>query len=155
VLQKVVMVINVMFKKFMTWLVGEKMQVVMMDFKNWVGVPTSMIDVIDNIHIAITKPFCAFAKHYFSHKTWNYSIVTQIMVNNQKRFIDVYVGLPRSLNGSHVSMKFRLYCCPLDGIFFDMNVGSQDGLPPYLFRDKGHPLCYWLMASHKKDGKHH
>jgi len=70
VLQKVVMVINVMFKKFITWLVGEKMQVVMMDFKNWSGVP-SMIDVIDDIHIAITKPFCASVKHYFSHNMWD------------------------------------------------------------------------------------
>ncbi len=90
------MVIDVMFKKFITWLVGEKMQVVMMDFKNWRRV-LSMIDIIDNIHIAITKPSCAFVKYYFSHKTWNYNIVTQVMDDNQERFIDVYVGLLKSL----------------------------------------------------------
>ncbi len=111
------MVIDVTFRKFITWLVGEKMQVVMMDFKNWSGVP-SMIDVIDNIHIAITKPSCIFIKHYSSHKTWNYNIVTQIAVDNQERFIDVYMGLPRSLNDSHVLMKFRLYRCALHRNFF-------------------------------------
>lgn len=68
------MVIDVVFKKFITWFVREKMQVVMIDFKNWFGVP-SMIDVIDDIHIAITKPSCAFVKHCFTHKTWNYNIV--------------------------------------------------------------------------------
>jgi hypothetical protein len=130
------------------------MQVVTMDFKNWSSVP-NMIDVINNIHIAITKPTCAFVKHYFSHKTWNYNIVAQIVVDNQERFIDVYVGLLGSLNGSHVLMKFRLYCCALHRNFFDMDASSQDGLPPYVFKDKGHPLRYWLMASHKKDGEHH
>jgi hypothetical protein len=152
VLQKVV--IDVVFKKFITWLVGEKMQVVMMDFKNWSGV-LSMIDVINDIHIAITKPSCSFVKHCFSHKTWNYSIVTGVVVDNQERFIDVYVGLLKSLNDSHVLTKFRLYRCALHGIFFDMDASSQDGLPPYLFRYNGHPLCYWFMASHKKYGEHH
>jgi len=51
-------------------------------------------------------------------------------------------------------MKFRLYYCALQGIFFDMDVSSQNGLPPYIFRNKGHPLCYWLMASHKKAKEH-
>ncbi len=126
----------------------------MMDFKNWSGVP-SMIDVIDDIHIAITKPSCVFVKDCFSHKTWNYSIVARVVVDNQKRFIDVYVGLIRNLNDSHVLMKFRLYRCALHEIFKNMDAGSQDGLPPHLFRNKGHPLCYWLMASHKKDGEYH
>jgi hypothetical protein len=75
------MVIDVVFKKFITWLVGEKMQVVMMDFKNWSTTP-SMIGVIDDNHIAITKPSCAFVKQCFSHKTWNYSIVAQVVVDN-------------------------------------------------------------------------
>ncbi len=153
-LQKVVMVIDVVFKNLITWLVGEKMQIVMMDFKNWFSVP-NMINVIDDIHIVITKPSYAFVKHCFSHKTWNYSIVAQIVVDNQERFINVYVGLPRSLNDSHVLMKFKLYRCALHQNLFDMDASSQDGSPPYLFRDKGHSLCYWFMASHKKDGEHH
>jgi hypothetical protein len=117
VLQKVVMVIDVVFKKLITWLVGEKMQVVIMDFKNWSSVP-SMINVIDDIHIAITKPSCAFVKHCLSHKTWNYSIVARVVVDNQEKFIDVYVGLPRSLNHSHVLMKFMLYRCALHEILW-------------------------------------
>jgi hypothetical protein len=39
--------------------------------------------------------------------------------------------------------------------FFDMVVGSQHGLPPYLFEDKGYPTLSWLMTPHKKDGEHH
>jgi hypothetical protein len=36
-----------------------------------------------------------------------------------------------------------------------MVVGSQHGLPPYLFEDKGYPLLFWLITPHKKDGEHH
>ncbi len=37
------------------------------------------------------------------------------MVDSQNRFFDVYVRLPRSVNGSYVLKKYRLYhhalCC--------------------------------------------
>jgi hypothetical protein len=45
------MAINVVFKKVIMWLASEKMQV-MMDFKNWGGMP-SVMGVIHNIHIVI------------------------------------------------------------------------------------------------------
>jgi hypothetical protein len=53
------MVINVVFKKLLTWHVGEKMQVVMTDFKNWHGM-LNVMAIIDGTHIATTKPFGAF-----------------------------------------------------------------------------------------------
>jgi hypothetical protein len=34
-------------------------------------------------------------------------------------------------------------------------IGSQDGIPPYLFTDKGYPLLLWLVTSHKEDGEVH
>jgi hypothetical protein len=45
------MAINVVFKKLLMWLASEKMQV-MMDFKNWGGIP-SVMGVIHKIHIVI------------------------------------------------------------------------------------------------------
>jgi hypothetical protein len=45
------MTINVVFKKLIMWLASEKMQV-MMDFKNWGGMP-SVMGVLNNIHIVI------------------------------------------------------------------------------------------------------
>jgi hypothetical protein len=50
------MVINVVFKKNLTWHVGEKMQVVMTDLKNSHGI-LNVMAIIDGIHIATTKPF--------------------------------------------------------------------------------------------------
>jgi hypothetical protein len=42
---------NVVLKKLIMWLASEKMQV-MMDFKNWGGMPSVMC-VLNNIHIVI------------------------------------------------------------------------------------------------------
>jgi hypothetical protein len=75
---------------------------------------------IDNIHIAITKPSCAFAKDYFYHKTIGYNIVVQAMVNSHKRFIDLYMGLHGSVDNSRVLKKSRMYYCTLHGGLFDM-----------------------------------
>lgn len=67
----------------------------------------------------------------------------------------MHVGLPNSVKDSQVLKKFWLYRRALQGGFFNMVVGSQDGLPPYLLRDKGYPLLPWFMTSHKENGKHH
>jgi len=50
--------INVVFKEFMMWPIGDKMKVVMMEFKNGCGM-RSVIS-IDKIRIAITKPYSVF-----------------------------------------------------------------------------------------------
>ncbi len=49
-----VMGINVVFKKFMMWPIGDKMKVVMIEFKNGCGMWN--VISIDKIHIVITKP---------------------------------------------------------------------------------------------------
>jgi hypothetical protein len=92
----------------------DKMQVVMLDFKNWWSMP-NVVGVIHGIHICITKPTSNFSKHYYYHKTKGYNIVAQVVVDNQKRFMDVFVGLLGSVNDSHVLRKSRLYQCALHG----------------------------------------
>lgn len=90
------------------------MQVVMLDFKNWCGMP-SVVGVIHGIHICIAKPTSNFSKHYYYHKTKGYNIVAQVVVDNQKRFMDVFVGLLGNVNDFHVLRKSRLYQCALHG----------------------------------------
>jgi len=65
-------------------------------------------------------------------------VIAQIVVDNQKRFMDVYVGLPRNVNDFHVLRNSKLYQYALNGGFFDvMVVRSQDGAPPYLLKKRG------------------
>jgi hypothetical protein len=130
------------------------MQVVMTKFKNWCGMP-SVVGAIDDIHMAITKPSSAFAEDYYYHKIKGYNIVAQVVVGRKKKFTNVYVGLFASVNDSQVLKKSWLYRPALQGNFFNMVVGSQGGLPPYLLIDKGYPLFPWLMTLHKENGEHH
>jgi hypothetical protein len=76
------------------------------------------VGAIDNIHIATTKPYDVFAKNYYYHKTGSYSIVAQAMVDSQKNFINVYVGLLGSVNDIQVLKKPWLYIHSLQGGFF-------------------------------------
>jgi hypothetical protein len=43
----------------------------------------NVMGVIDDIRIAITKPFGAFVEDYYSHKIGGYSSVAQAMDGNQ------------------------------------------------------------------------
>ncbi len=57
-------------------------------------------------------------------------MVAQVVVDNQKRFMDVYVGLLRNVVDFHVLKKSKLYQCAIHGGFFDMAIGSWNGIPP-------------------------
>jgi hypothetical protein len=61
VLHEVVMAINFVFRKLITWPLGDKMQVVMFDLKNWSSM-LSMMGAIDGTHISIAKPFSAYLR---------------------------------------------------------------------------------------------
>jgi hypothetical protein len=66
---------NIMFKKFIAWPMQPKMEDVMLEFKEWCGLP-SVHSAIDDTHITISKPKLVFAKDYYFHKSRGYSIVT-------------------------------------------------------------------------------
>jgi hypothetical protein len=65
--------------------------------------------VINGTHIDILKPQGAFVKDYYYHKTRGYSIITRVVVNCNKFFINLFVGLPRSVKDSKVLCTFALY----------------------------------------------
>jgi hypothetical protein len=48
--------------------VGDKMQIVTLDFKNWCGM-LSVMGVINGNHICITKPTNVLLKDYYYQKT--------------------------------------------------------------------------------------
>jgi hypothetical protein len=71
------------------------------------------------------------------------------MVDHEKQFRDVFVGLSRSMNDFRILHLSNLYSkVTFDG-FFDHEHGSQDGINPYILGDKGYPLLPWFMIPHK------
>ncbi len=52
VLHEVIKTINIIFRNLITWLVGQHMEVVIFEFKNWCGLPYVHI-VIGGMHVSI------------------------------------------------------------------------------------------------------
>jgi hypothetical protein len=51
-----------------------------------------------------------------------------------------FVELLRNVNDSYALRKSKLYQCAIHRGLFDMAIGSQDGVFPYILGDKGYPL---------------
>jgi hypothetical protein len=67
-----------------------------------------MVGAIDGTHFSIAKP-AHFSEDFFYFKTNGYSLVCQAVVNKKKQFLDVFVGLPKSLNDARVLRRSGLY----------------------------------------------
>jgi hypothetical protein len=76
------------------------MAIVMDDLKIWCGFP-SVQGANDGTHISIVKHVLFFEDYYY-HKSCGYSSVAHVVVDYKKRFIDVFVGLPISVNDLRV-----------------------------------------------------
>jgi hypothetical protein len=74
VFHEVVMTINVVFKKLITWPMDDKMQSIMMGLKSLCGMP-SVMGAIDGTHICIAKPIGVFLEEYYYHKTEGYNML--------------------------------------------------------------------------------
>jgi hypothetical protein len=115
----------------------------------------SKMGAIDGTHISIPKPSNVYSKNYFFHKTRGYNVVAQAVVDSQKRFMDVYVGLLRSVNDSCVIKKSKLYQRAIHKVSFTWLLGHKMESSPYLLGNKGYPLFPWFMTLHKKNGEAH
>jgi hypothetical protein len=58
------------------------------------------------------------------------------------------------VNDSYVLRKSNLYQGVQNEAFFEMVVGSQDGVPQYLLVNKAYQLRFRLMTLHKEKGEH-
>ncbi len=87
----------------------------------------------------IPKPFIMYPKDYY-HKSGVYHIVAQVMVDSNKKFTNIFIGLLRNVNDSQVLKRSRLYQQVQYHVLFDPSKGCGDGTPPYSLRDKGYPL---------------
>ena len=123
----------------------------MLDFKNWCGMP-SVQGAIDCTHIAISKP-AAYPEDYWYFKTGAYSMVAQAVVDVNKLFTSVYVGLPGSVNDQRVLRRSGLWQQVLQRGLMNADSGYQDGIPPYLLGDKGYPLLNWIIVPFKSNGQ--
>jgi hypothetical protein len=148
VLHEFVKAINITFTKLISWPIGTKLNDAMESFKQWCGLP-NVHGAMDGNHIIIYEPQTLFPKDYYYHKIGNYSIVVQAIINCNKKFTDLCVGMLDNVNDYRVLHRSTLYQHVQFHGLSDPNKGV-DGVPPYLLSDKGYPLICWVMTPFKR-----
>ena len=149
--REAVTAVNIVFKDEIQWPNSARALQNMVAFKDYCGL-LGIIGAIDGTHFSISKP-SHFAKDYYYFNSNGYSIVYPAVVDREKRFLDLFVSLPGSVNDSRVLRRFGLFKKATYGRIVEGLAVSQDGFTPYLLGDKGYPLFPWLMTPYR-EGRH-
>jgi hypothetical protein len=72
----------------------------------------------------------------------------QAVVDCQKKFKDIFDGMPRSMNDTCVLQISSLHWKAINGNLLQIDQG-ENGIKPYVIGDMGYPLLSWLMVPHK------
>ena len=134
VICKVVCAINVVYRDIICWPQNKDMHCVMLEFKQWCGMP-SVYGAIDYTYIAISK-LSLFPEDYYYFKMGSYCMVAQAVVDCRKRFIDIFVGFPSSVNDQRILCRLSLYRQVCQHNLIHADRGSQNNICPYLLEDK-------------------
>jgi hypothetical protein len=146
ILRGTVRAINEVLRHEISWPTGEKLQQIQLDFQELCGLP-AVAGAIDGTHINISRPKYG-AEDYYHFKSGGYSLNCQAVVDNKKRFLDLYLGMPGSTNDARVLRRSTLYRLGMSGELWDAR-NSVEGFSPYLLGDSGYPLLSWLMVPHR------
>jgi hypothetical protein len=150
VIREVVRAINIVLKDLISWPTWKRMRNVMLEFPNFCSMP-SVHGAIDCTNIAIHKPGGQYCEDYYYYKSGGYSVCAQAVVDCSKRFLDIYVGIPGSVNDTWILRNSGLFESSMRGEILQMHHGFTDGITPYLLADKRYPLINWLMIPHKDE----
>jgi len=108
---------------------------------------SGVVGAIDGTHIPISKPK-HFPIDYYYFKSRGYTLNCQLVVDSDKRFLDLYLGMLGSTNDFCMLRRSSLYdmamCCNI----LDPQL-TFHGFAPYLIGDQGYPLFSWLMVAHQ------
>lgn len=104
------------------------MQAIMQGFKSFCGLP-NIQRAIDGMYFSNSKLVGPFSEDCFYHKTGNYNIVCQAIVDDKKLYTNLFIGLLGSANDSKVLRKYGFYANVQQQGLFSANK-NQDGFAP-------------------------
>ena len=149
VLREVVQAINVALRSEIAWPSGNRVLEIEAGFQQLCGL-SGVVGTMDGMHISINKPRESPAD-YFYLKSGGYSLNCQTVVDSNKCFLDLFLGMPGSTNDSRVLRRSLLYHRGMHGSLWDSTLSFQ-GFSPYLLADSGYPLLPWVMVPYKGFG---
>lgn len=91
VVRKCVSAVNVACRQQNSWPVEERLQQIQCDFGRLIGLP-AVARVVDATHFSISKCLVSHSDYFYYKK----------IVTAKKRFLDVYVSMPGTLNDAQV-----------------------------------------------------
>ena len=150
ILRDVVHAINDTLVHELTWSRGDRLRQTQEIFLDLCGLPR-VVRTIDGTHVSISKPQFVLAD-YFYFKSGGYTLNCQAVIDSQKRFMDLYLGMPGSTNDSQMLCHSSLYASAIHNNLFDEQYRVQ-GFSPYLLGDLGYSLLPWLMVPHRAGGQ--
>jgi hypothetical protein len=100
ILRQTVRAINDCLRHEISWPIGERLQQTQRDFQELCGLP-AVVGAIDGTHISIAMPRFG-AEDYYYFKSGGYTLNCQAVVDSNKRFLDLYLGMPGSTNDARV-----------------------------------------------------
>lgn len=146
VLRDFVFAINTHFRQKIEFPRGEKLDNIAQDFLDLCGLP-AVAGAIDGTHIHIRKPHVG-PEDYYYFKNGSYTIQMQAIVDRDRRFLDVYVGMPGSTHDSRVLRRSSVYRMVRANTLFPEGL-TFAGFRPYFLGDSGYPLLPWLMTPYR------
>jgi hypothetical protein len=126
IMKEVVMAINVVLRNEIKWLRGVKAIQTQNAFKEVCGLP-DVLGAIDCTHISISKPKVG-SEDYYHFKSGGYTFNCQAVVDSNKKFLDLYLGMPGSTHDERVLRRSSLYHLAQNNNLFDPRAGI-DGFP--------------------------
>ena len=150
ILREVVNAITETMRHELTWPTGDRLRECQADFKNLCGLP-AVVGAIDGTHISISKPQHGPADYYY-FKSGGYTLNCQAVVDSNKRFIDLFLGMPGSTNDARMLRRSSLHHLGMHNNLFDRE-HAVEGFAPFLIGDSGYPLLPWLMVPHRGPGQ--
>lgn len=150
VLREVVNAINDTLRHQIVWPTGQRLRDTEAKFSQLCGLP-GVVGAIDGMHVAISKPPLGPADYYY-FKSGGYTLNCQAVVDSDKRFLDLYLGMPGSTNDSRMLRRSSLYNFGMHNTLMTGN-HTVHGFSPYIIGDLGYPLLPWLMVPHKSQGQ--
>lgn len=147
IIRDVVKAINDELRHEISWPTGNRLRLNMAQFREFSGLP-GIVGAIDGTHFHIRKPNDS-PEDYFYFKSGGYSMQCQAVVDRDRKFIDISVGMPGSTNDARQLRRSMLYQRATTTNLFDP-ADSIEGFVPYLVGDKGYPILPWLITPYRE-----
>jgi len=89
---------------------------------------------------------------YYYFKSMGDTLNCQVVVDSEKQFLDLFLGMLGSTNNSHMLQRSLLHHLAMHNNLFDIQ-NAVDGFSPFIIRDSGYSLLPWLMVLHRGKGQ--